>query len=352
MTAPEARATPEDGSFTLASYRSLLERTIALYDPVGFDALGDKELSRKAVCLIRHDIDISPSRALRMAHLEAELGVRGTYTVLMTGRFYNPLERDVRDLLLEISALGHNIGLHFDAAWHGVEDEESLSAAVSWEAETLGKVLKGVPIRMFSFHDPSDRALAFLAPQYAGLWNAYAGVQRENFSYLSDSNGYWRFRSWTEALDERPERLHVLTHPEWWIEHYLPPAERISTAIGERATTMWQNYCAGLRATQRDNKSDIPNAVDILPRMLGAKGDRIAQLWLSGEWVGAYLQLLQEVRREKPSGSAIAEIDRLARIGGQLVCDGPGLAPETLRAGFEDLALLLERRDAATAPLI
>jgi hypothetical protein len=345
---------PTDGSFTLAGYRACLERTIGLYDVVDFDVLGDPELPNRSVCLIRHDIDISPSRAVQMARIEAEFGVHATYTVLMTGRFYNPLERDVRDQLLEIVAMGHRIGLHFDAAWHEVEDEETLSNALGWEVQTLGNVLKGVHIDMFSFHDPSDVAMSFQAPQYSGLWNAYSAVQRANFSYLSDSNGYWRFRNWNEALDEHPERLHVLTHPEWWVERFAPPAERISTAITERSIYMWQKYCAGLVATFRQNKSDIEEALEILPVALGAGGDRIAQQWLSGDRTGGLFALLRAIRRrgaEAPEAFAPlkGDVDRLASAAREFAeSEEPGLDVGR-RDAFTALALLLQRLDQGAA---
>jgi hypothetical protein len=340
--APEGqRETVNDGSFTLDGYRSLLRRTAETYEMADFHVLGDPDLARKKLCILRHDIDISPRRALETARIEAELGVRSTYTVLMTGRFYNPLERDVRDLLLEIVALGHHIGLHFDAAWHGVDTEEKLAAGLAWEVETLGNVLSGVPIEMFSFHDPSDVAMGFQETQYQGLWNAYSAVQRQAFSYLSDSNGYWRFRSWQQALDEHPERLHVLIHSEWWIDRYLPPAERISTAIDERSIYMWQKYCAGLVATHRENKSDVPQVLEILPRILGGEGDRLVQHWLSGERAGALLNLLLEVRSRSGGESPSAEEEAARGVLSGLADGRTDIQSPALREAFTGLAVRL-----------
>jgi hypothetical protein len=347
MAAHGQREVMRDGAFTLDGYRSLLGRTAEMYEMVDFHVLGDPDLASRKLCMLRHDIDISPRRALETARIEAELGVRSTYTVLMTGRFYNPLEKDVRDLLLEIVSLGHHIGLHFDAAWHGVDTEEKLAAGLAWEVETLGNVLNGVPIEMFSFHDPSDVAMSFQRTQYNGLWNAYSAVQREAFSYLSDSNGYWRFRSWSEALDENPERLHVLIHSEWWIDRYLPPAERIATAIDERSIYMWQKYCAGLVATQRENKSDVPEALDILPRILGGEGDRLVQHWLSGQRASALLNLLVEVRSRTAAG-APGKAEEVART---LLADiADGRAAEQSEAMREAFNLLSVRLQEATRP--
>ena len=54
--------------------------------------------------------------------------------------------------------------------------------------------------------------------------------------YVSDSNGYWRFERLPEVLAAGAhERLHVLTHPEWWQEEAMSPRERILRCIAGRA---------------------------------------------------------------------------------------------------------------------
>ena len=39
--------------------------------------------------ILRHDIDYSPAAALRMAELEANLGVKATYFILFSSSYYN-----------------------------------------------------------------------------------------------------------------------------------------------------------------------------------------------------------------------------------------------------------------------
>ena len=39
----------------------------------------------------------------------------------------------------------------------------------------------------------------------------------EKFKYCSDSNGYWRFESFEELINDTTiKKLYVLTHPVWW----------------------------------------------------------------------------------------------------------------------------------------
>src|SRR6056297_3345994 len=47
--------------------------------------------------LLRHDVDWSPSRALRMAELEADRGVTATYFFLLASPLYNAFFRETRE---------------------------------------------------------------------------------------------------------------------------------------------------------------------------------------------------------------------------------------------------------------
>ena len=74
------------------------------------------------------------------------------------------------------------------------------------------------------------------ADRLAGLPNAYAAALEARYDYVSDSNGYWRFRRLDAVLaDADVERLHVLTHPEWWPPEAMSPRARLErSARGSR----------------------------------------------------------------------------------------------------------------------
>jgi len=115
-----------------------------------------------------------------------------------------------------------------------------------------------------------------------GLLNAYAALLMDNCTYVSDSNGYWRFKSWTETLATNPSRLYLLTHAEWWVEKEVSPATRICHAIEDRARSNWREYCRNLTAHGRENRNDLPVALDSLPDLIGQRGEDVARMWLSG----------------------------------------------------------------------
>lgn len=190
-------------------------------------------------------MDMSPVQPLALARIEAELGVRATYTILLSGELYSPFERSTRELLQQIGNLGHDLGLHFDAAWHGIDNEADLTEAITWEAGILNRLLElpaARQIKMFSFHNTTPFTMACKASHYAGLRNAYAGYLQGHVQYTSDSNGYWIHRSWEELLDQRPDRIQVLTHPEWWTATDAYPAEKVCRHLTSRSRSTWVGY--------------------------------------------------------------------------------------------------------------
>jgi len=99
--------------FTLGSYWRLLD----LIDEHGYAVHGIEriltagkhgELPEGNYVAIRHDVDYFPKRALTMAKIEADRGIAVTYYIRR--RFFD----DNLDLVRGISALGHQIGYHYE----------------------------------------------------------------------------------------------------------------------------------------------------------------------------------------------------------------------------------------------
>ena len=104
--------------FTYASYRALL----ALLRERGYSFRDYHHYGDVSRCVIlRHDVDFSLERAVRLAELEAEMGVGATYFALLRTDFYNPASQRGAAALRRIQSLGHEIGLHFDEKAYGPE---------------------------------------------------------------------------------------------------------------------------------------------------------------------------------------------------------------------------------------
>jgi hypothetical protein len=141
----------------------------------------------------RHDVDVSPAAACRMAELEADMGIEATYYVMATSPFYSLME--AHTLVLALQALGHRVGLHADLR----ETPLVLLLDGSW---------RGVPV---SFHCPSPYLLWGDFEQFE---SAYAA--RWEGRYAADSRGAFAQGDPEDRFDGEP--LQVNLHPEWWFE--------------------------------------------------------------------------------------------------------------------------------------
>ena len=109
-------------------------------------------------------------------------------------------------------------------------------------------------VKAVSSHNPDVPSSAPLEEDEAAeMVNAFGPDIRERYAYVSDSNGYWRFRPLAEVLDGGEDRLHVLTHPEWWQEDEMSPRERIQRCIDGRAAFAADAYDGLLRTAGRRN---------------------------------------------------------------------------------------------------
>jgi len=171
------------------------------------------------VILWRHDLDLSVHRAYQLSVIEKQVGVNATYFLDIHSKYYNIFEKEVYDLVRGILLNGHEVGLHFDPSFYSItaENVELLQSYVNRESRLLESFF-GTKINALSFHNPEIGGFTeFSALHLNNLVNAYSSYLQHNYSYVSDSNGYWRFRRLYDVLEEgKEERLQVLTHPGWY----------------------------------------------------------------------------------------------------------------------------------------
>jgi hypothetical protein len=236
--------------FTHAAYERLLALAKARYRFRLFHEFAPGEM----VVLWRHDLDFSIEDALPLARMEAAAGVRCTYFVNLRSEFYSPFEARSLRAIAEIAALGHEIGLHFDFAVSPAADAPELERLLRQEAAILAGEYR-VPVRAFSFHNPTQAALAYDAPAYAGLVNTYAARFRSDVAYCSDSNGHWRFDRLEDVLARPAARpLQVLTHPTWWTAEVMSPHEKVRRTVAQAGARLLADYEATLA---RHGRKDI-----------------------------------------------------------------------------------------------
>lgn len=236
--------------FTINAYAELVSAAAGRYRFLHFD----ESSAEGEVALWRHDIDFSPQRALAMARVETASGVPSTYFVQVSSRYYSIFEPEIGAVLRQIVALGHDLGLHFDAEVCAYQDAPDYDRRIAFEARVLEEVSE-TSVAAFTLHNPTTLVgVSLNEPYLAGLVNGSYSDLRASYSYCSDSNGLWRFRSLAEMIaDPSVDRLYALTHPEWWQSKPMPPRQRLQRCIDGRAEYCKHYYDGLLEVHGRPN---------------------------------------------------------------------------------------------------
>jgi hypothetical protein len=158
--------------------------------------------------LLRHDIDYSLDMALRLARVNAELGVAGTFFVLLRGHAYNPLSKASMQRLNEIVSLGQHLGLHVPA---GSE------AGLASDFKYLASQLRLDPV--FSWHNPTPQLIDAHRDREVvdGFTNVYSKRFLDDSRYCSDSNFGKSYDELTTAFKDGHTMVHLLIHPINWV---------------------------------------------------------------------------------------------------------------------------------------
>lgn len=267
-----------DRDFTVRHYIELLRLAKERYSFAKYS-----ERDQQGIILWRHDCDYSLNRAVRLAQIEHEENVATTYFLNPHCEFYNLLEKGQARLVEDILGYGHQIGLHFDAEFYEVESEEQLEEFVTREASWI-KEWFGIQPTVFSFHNPTDFLLSCDHDHYGGLINCYSKSLRSDFSYCSDSNGFWRYTRLIDMLrDTKVSRLQVLTHPGWWQESHADPRSRIFRSVYGRAKSVMRDYDAAIELYGRDNVGSSVENLNFLKELDYSQFELCDYLWSSNQ---------------------------------------------------------------------
>lgn len=273
--------------FTLSGYIAALELAQARYRFIGYTDIDVDE----PFVIWRHDCDHSLNRALRIAEIEHDRGVKSTYFINPHCHYYNLLEKEQAEIIARIIGLGHDIGLHFDALFHSIESESQLNQLVAQEAEWIEDWF-GVDVVAFSFHSPTNFCLSCEANSYGGRINCYSRRFKSQIAYCSDSNGYWRFERLHDVLaTEKFRHLQVLTHPEHWQDRPMYPRERAFRSVYGRASAIFARYDKVLDQQGRFNVAGNPGRLAFIKHINPEKYRLLDYLWNTGEVQTLFIEL-------------------------------------------------------------
>ena len=120
--------------FTLEAYKTYLRALRASYSNIlRFDDFLKTDPSPDRFCLIRHDVDRFPRRALKMANVEHKAGIQATYYFRAKPHVFNP------DIIQSVEKLGHEIGYHYESLSDANGD---MSMALKYFEKSLNKFNK------------------------------------------------------------------------------------------------------------------------------------------------------------------------------------------------------------------
>lgn len=204
--------------------------------------------------ILRHDVDNSLQKAVRMSEIERPLlGNEGaTYFVLLSTDFYNVYSVKSREYMKQIMKNGGIIGLHFDETQYEAENEEELKRYIIKEAAVLSDVIER-KVDVVSMHRPSEKILSARI-ELPDMINSYGEIYFKQMKYLSDSRRHWREDVDGIIEEKAHERLHILTHPFW----YMPGREKsLKETLQEAVMGSALQYYDSLKENFRDLETEL-----------------------------------------------------------------------------------------------
>lgn len=227
-------------AYSLPHYRSILRRAKARYwlPLVREVAHG---LPDRDFLLIRHDVDLTPWAALRMAELEREESVATTYYFRLHAPYYNLLDGAVLEIVDRIAGMGHEVGLHYEPGFflaRGLDpvagtrnDIAVFEAAIGRRTHTIAQ------------HQPAQGPLlGEICPEHPC---AYQSALVRDIPYFGDSGFHWREGCVCTKFGHR--RLHTLIHPHCWVRDergWQDVLRAHADALGARLAEEMERYIA------------------------------------------------------------------------------------------------------------
>ena len=238
--------------FTWVQYKDLLlELSKGKYLVLPLNEMRNTFDNSKVVIGLRHDIDMNPFKALEMANMEKDFGIRATYFILPTADYYGYIYRTglkrsigLDSLIRELYDTGAEIGIHNDMLTAMIDygfdpltfNSNELALLRSLEIHVYGTASHGSAIakktvpnyQIFSDFAKSDSVLyegkkypigKYSLKEFEFEYEAY--FLNFNF-YYSESGGKWNdengFTGTLQKLDKSVpgDRIQILTHPDWW----------------------------------------------------------------------------------------------------------------------------------------
>ena len=233
-------AVDERCAYSLPHYRAILRAAKARHwlPRVREVACGRPD---RAFCLIRHDVDITPWAALTMAEVERAEAVTTTYYFRLHAPFYNLLEPAAADVVRQVMAMGHEVGLHYEPGFFLAQGRDPVAGTRADIA--VFEELIGSRTHTIAQHQPAQGPL--LGAISADHPCAYQPALVREIPYFGDSGFHWREGCVCTKLHHR--QLHTLIHPHSWVRGPEPWQDVLrshAAQLGSRLRDEMDRYIA------------------------------------------------------------------------------------------------------------
>lgn len=174
--------------FTLTKYGKLLETindagytTTTVYDYL-------KNSPSKCV-ILRHDVDREAGRALEMARLEYDFGIKSTYYFRHKKNVFNP------EIIADIANMGHEIGFHYEVMDKAKGDKVKAIEIFKKELNDFHKIASINTICMhgnpFAPWSNRDLWLDYSFKSLGIIGEPYLSIDYKKVLYLTDTGRTW-----------------------------------------------------------------------------------------------------------------------------------------------------------------
>ncbi len=199
-------------NFSISHYQEIIRNFQKDHQFIFFD---QAKKTQGRFVILRHDIDYSLKKALKMAQIDKSLNIKATFFILISCPYYNLFEIKSLAIIKQICLLGHQIGLHYDGAMI-----ENLNISPQIFLKNTVKYLEKIiqtKIAVLAQHNPAETKKIILP---TGYLDAYSTQFTHNIKYLSDSCQKWHDGCLCRMSEKYPQ-LQILIHPYLWSEKSL-----------------------------------------------------------------------------------------------------------------------------------
>jgi hypothetical protein len=233
--------------FTTKSYSELISVLAKKYNRVS-SVIEFIDNPKKQSIALRHDVDNRPQNAMQLAELEAEEKITATYYFRSTPPVFR------KDIIRQISDLGHEIGYHYENLSYvggkhkDISRERLFELAIKDFEKNLEQFREIVPIKTICMHgsplskyDNKELWKVYDYRDYGIIGEPYFDIDFNEVLYLTDTGRAWNtsrgnvrdrvqsgfnynFKSTHDIIralenDELPDKIMLNVHPQRWTDN-------------------------------------------------------------------------------------------------------------------------------------